>query len=135
MPEDGSSQGPTDADSVLEVERLGEAGNVRGQLLDRRRIAHRARFAMAPKVDGDKAEGIGQLMLAGEEAAMRHQAVEKQQRPPRADIVIGDSIAVRCAMVRQRFPLPGALAPVRTLLPYGRPSAPIYKMIQIKSEA
>src|SRR3546814_2006571 len=59
MPEDGSSQGPTDADSVLEVERLGEAGNVRGQLLDRRRIAHRARFAMAPKVDGDKAEGIG----------------------------------------------------------------------------
>src|SRR3546814_2452015 len=74
MPEDGSSQGPTDADSVLEVERLGEAGNVRGQLLDRRRIAHRARFAMAPKVDGDKAEGIGQLMLAGEEAAMRHQA-------------------------------------------------------------
>src|SRR3546814_15173048 len=89
----------------------------------RRRIAHRARFAMPPKGNGDKAEGIGQLMLAGEEAAMRHQAVEQQQRPPRADIVIGDSSAVRCEMVRQRFPLPGALAPVRSLLPSGRPSA------------
>src|SRR3546814_12956514 len=106
MPEDGSSQGPTDADSVLEVERLGEAINVRGQLLDRRSIAHRARFVMAPKVVVDTADGIGQLMLEGEEAAVLHQVEVQQYRTHRAATIICHSRTLRCASVWHPYILP-----------------------------
>ena len=64
MPEHGRAERPADPDRALEVERLGELGDVGGHPLDRRRGAVRgARAAVAAQVDRDDPEIVGQRLL------------------------------------------------------------------------
>ena len=113
MPEHGGAERPANPDRAVEVERVGQIGDVGRELLDRRPFAALRRFAMAAQVDGDDAMVAGKLRLGAEEAAMRHQPVQQHDRRAGADIAISDSRPVRSGEALQQS-LPTAIpAPVR----------------------
>ena len=113
VPEDRRAQRPADADRAFQVERVGQAGDVGGELLDRRPRAVPRRFAVAAQIDGDDPVVAGELLLGAEEAAMRHQPVQQHDRRAGAGVAISDSRPVRSGEALQKFLPTAARAPFR----------------------
>ncbi len=102
-PEYRGAQRPADSDRILDLEMLKDPLDIIGEQLEIGRRAC-AGISMPPQVDADEPEAVGERPLPLEEAAMRHEAVEQQDRPAGALVLVGNLRSVACGIAAQDPP-------------------------------